>query len=114
MRFGKKLRELRKAKNLSQRALAAQVGVTFSYISKIENHALDFGEYPSEDLIHKIAKALDADVGELLLRAEKIPDDIRRRVLQRPDAFRQIARLDDEGLDLVMAQVERLDPDRRK
>ena len=51
MTFGEKIRELRKAKNLGQRDLAAKVKVSFTYISKIENEKLDFGDYPSEDLI---------------------------------------------------------------
>ena len=60
MRFGEKIRELRKEKNLSLRALAEAVGVSFTYISKIENEKLDFGDYPGEDVIRKLAKALDA------------------------------------------------------
>ena len=42
MRFGERIRELRKAKNLSQRALSDLVGVSFTYISKVENEKLDF------------------------------------------------------------------------
>ena len=66
--------------------------VNFSYISKIENERLDFGDYPSEKLIRKLAKALDADDDELLILAEKIPEAIRKRVIQRPDVFRRLAR----------------------
>ena len=72
MQFGEKGRELRNAKNLSQRDLAAQVGVNFTYISKIENEKLDFGDYPSEELIGKLAEALDGDEDELLILAKKI------------------------------------------
>ncbi len=107
MRFGEKVRVLRKAKNLGQRALADAVGVSFTYISKIENHRLDFGDYPSEVVIEKIAAALDADTTELLVLAEKVPEPIRRRVLERPDAFRRIAKLDDRELDEVLAFLER-------
>src|SRR5262249_62025976 len=96
MTFGERVRELRKAKNLTLRELAAKLKVNFTYLSKIENQRLSFGEYPSEDLIRKLAKALDGDVDELLLLAQKIPEDIKKRVIQRPDAFRKIARLDDE------------------
>ena len=64
------------------------VGVSFTYVSKIENEKLDFGDYPSEDLILKLAKALDADADELLILAEKVPGRIRKRVLERPDAWR--------------------------
>src|ERR1700704_2120431 len=87
MRFGEQIRELRKTKGLSQRALGDLVGVSFTYISKVENEKLDFGDYPSEDLIRKLAKALETDEGELFLLAEKIPEDIRKRVMERPDAF---------------------------
>jgi len=107
MRFGEKIRELRKGKNLGQRALADLVGVSFTYISKVENEKMDFGDYPSEDLIYKLAKALDADADELLLLAKKIPDEIKSRVLERPDAFRRIAKLDDGELDDLLREMER-------
>lgn len=104
--FGQKVRQLRHAKGLSLRDVAPKVGVGFTYLSKVENGRLDFGEYPSEELIRKLAKALGGDVDELLLLAEKIPDEIRRRVIQRPDAFRKLARLDDRALDRLVAQIE--------
>ena len=107
MTFGERLRELRKAKNLSQRALAEKVDINFTYLSKVESEKLDFAQYPSEDLIRKLAKALEADVDELLLLAKKIPPDIRERVIERPDAFRKIASLDDETLDAVLKDIER-------
>ena len=44
MRFGEAIRELRPKRQLSQRQLAPTVGVTCTYVSKIENHKLDFGE----------------------------------------------------------------------
>ena len=106
MRFGQRIRELRKDKGLGQRALGKLVGVSFTYISKVENHQLDFGECPSEELIRKLAKALDTDEDELLLLAEKIPEPIRKRVLQRPDAFRKLASLDDKTLDAVLVQID--------
>jgi HTH-type transcriptional regulator, competence development regulator len=109
MTFGERIRELRKAKNLTLRDVAKKVKVNFTYVSKIENHKLDFGEYPSEDLIRKLAKVLEADEDELLLLAKKIPEDIRQRVLDRPDAFRKIAKLDDEQLDRLLGEIEEKD-----
>ena len=105
-RFGDRIRELRKAKNLGQRALADLIGVSHTYVSKIENEKLDFGDYPSEDLIRKIAKALNADEDELLTLAKKIPDDIKQRVIARPDAFRKIAELDDETLNELLKKLD--------
>jgi hypothetical protein len=37
-----------------------------------------------------------------MLMAEKVPESIRRRVIQRPDAFRKLARLDDRALDRLL------------
>lgn len=107
MRFGETIRELRTAKNLGQRALAEKVGVSFTYISKVENEKLDFGDYPSEELIGKLADALGHDADELLILAKKIPEDIKSRVLERPDAFRRIAKLDDAELDKLLREMDR-------
>lgn len=105
-RFGERVRELRKAKNLGQRAFGQMIGVSHTYVSKIENEKLDFGDYPSEELIVKIAKAVNADEDELLVLAKKIPEQIKGRVLQRPDAFRKLAQLDDETLDRLLEDLE--------
>jgi hypothetical protein len=53
-----------------------------------------------------MAKDLDADEDEVLILAENIPLKIRRRVLERPDAFQKLAGLDDKELDRVVAKLE--------
>ena len=106
MTFGERVRELRQERNLTQRDLGAQVGVEFSYISKIENSKLDFGDYPSETLIYRLAEALDTNPDELLLLAKKIPAQIRQRVMERPEVFLRIAQLDDAALDDLVEQIE--------
>jgi transcriptional regulator with XRE-family HTH domain len=103
--FGGRVRELRQAKHLTLRDVAGKVGINFTYLSKIENGKLDFSDYPSEKLIRKLAKALGGDTDEFLLLAEKVPDRIRKRVLERPDAFGRLAGLDDETLDRLVAQI---------
>ena len=114
MRFSDRLKELRIAKNFSQRALAHEVGANFTYLSKIENEKLDFADYPSEEMICKLARALDADVDELLILADKIPTSIKRRVRERPDAFRKLASLDDVTLDSLMVQLAEMPAPRRR
>ncbi|WP_417737035.1 helix-turn-helix domain-containing protein [Rosistilla oblonga] len=104
--FGQRIRELRQAKQWTLRELAPKVGVGFTYLSKVENEKLDFGDYPSEALIHRLADALDVDEDELLILANKIPESIRRRLRERPDAFRLLARLDDRALDRVIEKVK--------
>ena len=105
MNFGERIRELRQAKQLTLRELAAQVGVGFTYISKIENHKLEEGHGPSEKLIHKLAVELDGDEEELLLLAEKVPEVIRRRVIEQPEAFMALAQLGDADLTEVLKHV---------
>lgn len=104
MRFGERLRQLRQEKNLSQRELAEEVGVNFTYISKIENEKLDFAQFPGEELICKLAKALEADEDELLILAEKVPERIKKRMMERPDAFRKFADLDDGTINRILEE----------
>ena len=106
MALGQRLRELRKTRNLSQKQLADLVGINFTYLSKIENERLDFAQFPSKDLIRRLAKALDADEDELLILAQKVPETIRRRVLERPEAFRKFASLDDPTIDSLLKAIE--------
>lgn len=103
--FGQRVRELRRARGLSLRDLAPLVGVGYTYLSKVENGRLDFGDYPSDALIHRLAESLDEDEDELLLLAERIPEEIRLRVLQRPDAFRMLARCDDATLNKMIGKL---------
>ncbi len=106
-RFGQRVRQLRRHKGLSLRDLAPLVGVGFTYLSKVENGRLDFGDFPSEALIHRLAEALDGDEDELLLLAQKIPPKIKAMVLQRPEAFSRLADLDGRKLDSVLRSLER-------
>ena len=75
--------------------LSSKVGVGFTYLSRVENEKLECGDYPSDELICKLAKALEGAADELLILAKKIPERIKRRVLERPDAFRTLAEMDD-------------------
>ena len=105
MTFGKRVRQLRHAKEWSLRDLAGKVGVGFTYLSRVENERLNFGDYPSDALIHRLADALDADEEELLVLAKRIPEPVKKRVLQRFDAFRAFAACDDATLDKLMTQI---------
>lgn len=105
MTFGERVRQLRHTKNLSLRKLAPKVGVGYAYLSRVETGKLNFGDYPSDALIHRLADELDGDEDELLLLAERIPEKIRLRVLQRPDAFRALASCTDKMLDEVLGQL---------
>ena len=113
MTFGERVRELRALKGFSLRQLAPKVGVGFTYLSRVETGNMTFGDYPSDALIHRLAAELDGNEEELLILAERIPEPIHRRVLQRPDAFRAFAACDDKTLDKLMTQIGR-SPTQRK
>jgi transcriptional regulator with XRE-family HTH domain len=82
------------------------VGINFTYVSTIENERLDFAQFPSEELIRKLAAALKADEGELMILAQKIPEQIKKRVMERPDAFRKFADLDDKEIDRILDEID--------
>jgi transcriptional regulator with XRE-family HTH domain len=81
MTFGERLRQLRRARRLNQRTLAARVGIDFTYLSKIENGRM---LPPSAETIVKLAQALQANADELLLLAHKVPEDLTPVIIQSP------------------------------
>lgn len=99
MRFGEHTRALRESRQMTQRELAARLGVSVSYISKVENEKLHFGDYPSEKFIHKLAAELEADEGELLLLSDRVPSVLRQRIREHPEVFHAVAELDDDALN---------------
>jgi transcriptional regulator with XRE-family HTH domain len=87
------------------------VEVGFTYLSKIENGKLEDGHSPSDHLLVRMAEELAADATELLLLAERIPDPIRRSVIQRPEAFAALAKLEDDELDRLLKRTKVLTPE---
>lgn len=102
---GKRIREIRKARNLTQRQLAEKVGINFTYLSRVENDRLDDDQTPREDTLQKIADALETDADELLLLARRIPDAFRDRILSKPGIFRRILTLSDQALEELLGEA---------
>lgn len=105
MQFGEKVRELRVLRGLTQQVIADRMSVSVSYISKVENGKLHFGDYPSEKFIHKLAGELQADEDELLLLADKVPASIRCTIRQRPEFFRRLAKMNGKELDALESAI---------
>jgi transcriptional regulator with XRE-family HTH domain len=105
MRFGEIVRELRVLRGLTQQIIADRMSVSVSYISKVENAKLHFGDYPSEKFIHKLAVELQADEDELLLLADKVPASILCRIRQRPEFFWKLAKMDVNQLDTLASTI---------
>ena len=107
--FGNRVRQLRAQASLTQQQVADRTGVSVSYISKVENDRLHFGDYPSEKFIHKLAEELKADEDELLLLADKVPASIRQRIQERPRFFQKLAKMDIEHLDALDCSIDEAD-----
>jgi len=63
MSIGSKVRKFRHIKNLSQSMLAERVDASQSIISSLESDK----SLPNSVMLHRIAKALDVDINDLLV-----------------------------------------------
>jgi transcriptional regulator with XRE-family HTH domain len=71
--FGQLLKNIRREKGVSQRDLADQVGIDFSYVSKIENDRMP---PPAAETIVKISHILGVSPEILLANSKKISADM--------------------------------------
>src|SRR5258708_6485476 len=109
MTLGQYLKELRRQRHLTQRQLAEQIGVDFSYLSKIENDRLE--HTPSLKTLQDLAKALEVDVLELMELADKVPP-VLQAIARDKDAMRFFRRATEtikssEGWRDLLAYIER-------
>jgi transcriptional regulator with XRE-family HTH domain len=81
MRFGQLLRKLRAERKLGIKRLAPDLGVSYSYLSKLENSEVG----PSEEMVAKVAKYFRYDRDRLLLSAGKVPPNVLRILQDNPD-----------------------------
>lgn len=81
-KFGFTLKHMRQLRQVSQRELAGQIGVDWTYISKIESGHLD---PPSAEVIHKIAQALGVpDESDLINLSGRVPDGLKDMMYDNP------------------------------
>lgn len=89
MAFGAVLKNLRTKKGISIKKMARDIGLNYTYISKLEHSKVN----PSSDVVKKISDYLDYSSDELLLLAGKIPDDIKEILINNPrEAARYLRR----------------------
>jgi transcriptional regulator with XRE-family HTH domain len=81
MEFGTILRELRNKAGLGIKRLAPELGITYTYLSKLENNEVR----PSEVTVDRIARYFDYDRNRLLLAAGKVPADILEILREHPN-----------------------------
>lgn len=102
LRFGEKLREVRRSRGMTQVLLAEKAEVTVGYISRLESGG---GGAVGLDLLARLAAALGATVAELVPAALNPPDPdavLQAQVRSLADA---LARSGDRDTLLLAAQV---------
>src|SRR6266581_2964650 len=79
--FGALVRREREAKEIGLREMAKKIGVSPTYLSKIERGDFD---PPAEDKVRKIAEIIGRDPDELLALAGRVASDLTDIIRQRP------------------------------
>jgi HTH-type transcriptional regulator, competence development regulator len=92
--FGRRIRELREAKrdkdtSFSLRQFAEKVGVSATFLSKLETGEFD---PPKAEKIIKMAELLGVDPDELLALAKKIDPELRDIIQNQPKAMADFLR----------------------
>jgi transcriptional regulator with XRE-family HTH domain len=79
--FGMTVRRLREGRKFGLRKFAQTVGMSPTYLSKVER-----GEFkpPTEENVRAIAKALGQDADELLALAGRVASDLTDIIQRRP------------------------------
>ena len=79
--FGALVRREREAKEIGLREMAKKIGVSPTYLSKIERGEFD---PPAEDKVRRIAEIIGHDPDELLALAGRVASDLTDIIRQRP------------------------------
>src|SRR5215204_3603397 len=80
--FGALVRREREAKEIGLREMAKMIGVSPTYLSKVER---DEFAPPAEDKVKAIAKILDQDADELLALAGRVASDVTDIIKKNPE-----------------------------
>jgi transcriptional regulator with XRE-family HTH domain len=109
--FGHRIQRLRRELSLTQRQVAEELGLDFTYLSKLEN---DRGEPPGEETVRNLAAILKTDEEELLALAGKVPTELRARALRDVEFARFLRRLPNASDKELREMYKRLGPQSRK
>ncbi len=80
-KFGAFVRRAREAKDIGLREMAKMIGVSPTYLSKVER---DEFAPPAEDKVKAIAQIIGCDVDELLARAGRVASDLSDIIKRHP------------------------------
>ncbi len=80
-KFGAFVRREREGKEIGLREMAKMIGVSPTYLSKVER---DEFPPPAEDKVKAIAKIIECDLDDLLARAGRVSTDISDIIKRHP------------------------------
>jgi transcriptional regulator with XRE-family HTH domain len=81
MEFGDILRDVRSKTGIGIKRLAPELGVSYSYLSKLESNQVR----PSEELVERVAHYFHYDRDRLLLAADRVPPEIIEILREHPE-----------------------------
>ncbi len=80
--LGQRIKRMREAKGMTQRQVAAAIGVSQPYLAQVER---DARSQPTEKTLSAIADLLDDDLQALMQLAGRIPADVEELLMRDPD-----------------------------
>lgn len=100
--FAVTLRETRIAKGYSLRDFANRIGISPTYLSRVENGD---SPDPTQQRVRAIAALLGRNVDEWLALAGHVPSDVCDAILCRPALLSRLVRATESLLDDEVAQL---------
>ena len=88
-RFGRTLRQLREGQGIGLRRLAAEIGISATYLSQIELGVLP---PPRAEKIEALARVLGREPDALVVLAGRIPSDVIKGVQRHPVEIASLVR----------------------
>ncbi len=97
--FGKHIKKLRLNKELGLREMAQRLGISPTYLSRIENE--EDKTSPAEEVIVAMAKMLDVqDVDVLMQMAGRISHDVKDMIVKQPGLPQALRTAHQNGIDI--------------
>ncbi|KPK42909.1 MAG: hypothetical protein AMJ78_00675 [Omnitrophica WOR_2 bacterium SM23_29] len=111
LKFGDKIRELRKRIRLSQEQLAERAGIEVTYLSKLECNKTK--SRPNEKTIESLANALnlsEEEKNDLFFLASRIPSFYGEIIMEKkgaPEILRAVKDLDEEEILKLIEEIKK-------